>query len=165
MAKIINFLLLLLIVSIIVTLVVSVISVNHIVSDLDSGQGSFEDTGEEICLENGKPIIILFSTLSCSHSAWISGTFDEFAIENSDKISAYHWDLDLGRNILSEEIQIIPEEHQLIFAKNNSGGLVPFFSFGCKYRRIGNSYEYHENGLALEKEEFNLVLNKLLEYI
>lgn len=42
MAKIINFLLLLLIVSIIVTLVVSVISVNHIVSDLDSGQGSLK---------------------------------------------------------------------------------------------------------------------------
>ncbi|MEK6821015.1 MAG: hypothetical protein AABY11_01275, partial [archaeon] len=54
----------------------------------------------EICTQDGKPIIRLYSTTICPHCRWINSTFngvvDEYLAQGT--IVASHWDLDVGNN-------------------------------------------------------------------
>ena len=76
---------------------------------------------------------------------------------------AYHWDLDIGDNILTEKIEKgIPRQEIEIFKKYNLRATVPTYVFGCKYVRIGNFYE-QDNDLDAEEEEFRAVIEKLLQ--
>jgi len=124
---------------------------------------TFTATSYPVCKEDGKPLVILFSTSFCPHCAWIGPTFDEFAEENKDKITAYHWDLDTKDNRLTGEVETsIPSKYLDIYKKFNPDRTVPTFAFGCKYYRIGTAYEA-QNNLTAEKEEFEAVLRELLK--
>ncbi len=127
--------------------------------------GQFEGFNEysyEIQKQDGKPVVYLFSTTTCPHCEWIKDTFDKWAKENSDKIVAYHWQLDNGDNTLTEETEIAaPQEAEEIFAKFNPERSVPTFVFGGKYERVGNAFE-QEGDLNKEVEIYNKVVNKLL---
>jgi len=119
----------------------------------------------EICTENGKPVVRLFSTTSCPHCRWIGDTFDETMkeLEAQGKVVAYHWELDTEDNTLTSTKEgYMPEEEKNIYLKFNPQGSVPTFVFGCKYYRIGTGYE-RENNLAMEKAEFKAVVDKLNE--
>jgi len=126
---------------------------------------TFEETGDEICEEDNKPVIRLFSTTWCPHCQWIKDAFDKVAKEYSDKgeIIAYHWELDIGDNILTaEQEKEVPETENAIYQKYNPSGSIPTFVFGCKYSRIGNGYE-RENDLSKEEAEFRAVIEELLK--
>jgi thiol-disulfide isomerase/thioredoxin len=128
-------------------------------------EGTFETFTQydtERCEEDGKPMVFLFSTTWCPHCQWISDTFDSWAKDNSDKISAYHWEVDINDDTLTEEEESeIPSEHQEIFEKFNPNGSIPTFVFGCEYARVGNGYEA-EDDLDKERESFNAVVDKLI---
>lgn len=132
--------------------------------DKDIGKiTTFRDIGTDICLEDGKPVIRLFSTTRCPHCTWVRDTFDSVAKEYADKglIVAYHWELDTGDNTITPEIEReVPDSEVGIF-RSFSGGYVPAYSMGCRYVRVGNGHE--NEGLEAEEAEFRAVIEMLTE--
>lgn len=122
-----------------------------------------EKSGADVCKENGKPVVYLFSTTWCSHCGWIKETFDT-AIKQyvaQGKIAAYHWELDTGDNTLTDQVETtVPDEAMAVYQEFNPDGSIPTFVFGCKYYRIGNGYEA-QNDLAAEQKEYAAVINDL----
>jgi thiol-disulfide isomerase/thioredoxin len=124
-----------------------------------------EKAGAEICTEDGKPVVYLFSTTWCPHCKWISSTFDSLVqgYVDAGKIVAYHWEVDINDDMLtSEKESSMPSAHQAVYREFNPGGSIPTFVFGCKYFRVGNGYESQDD-LAAETAEFEAVLNDLLQ--
>jgi parvulin-like peptidyl-prolyl isomerase len=123
---------------------------------------TFEDTGDNICLEDGKPIIRLFSASIDSHSKWIKSAYSEVINEYKDDVIAYNWEIDTGDNLLTDKIENkLPKFEFEVYKKYNSKGTVPTFIFGCKYIRIGTGYE-DKNDLKAEKKEFRNVIESLI---
>ncbi len=123
---------------------------------------TFKTTSDNVCTENGKPIIRLFSTTTCPRCKWIKTTFDDTVKEYGDSIVAYHWELDAGDDTLTPEVEkAIPKDELEVFKKYNPQNTVPTFVFGCKYYRIGNAYE-DSSDLPAEKAEFKAVIEALL---
>lgn len=127
--------------------------------------GTFSKTDGEICKQDGKPIIRLFSTSTCPHCVWIKDTFDKVAKEyvNKGKIKAYHWVMDQGDDILTtvKESQV-PDSEMQVLAQFDVDGYVPAFVFGCQYFRIGTGYE-SANDLKKEEAEFRKIIDELLK--
>lgn len=126
---------------------------------------SFTDSGYDIELEDGKPVIRLFSSTACGYCLWIRDTFEEVAKEYvaEGKIVAYHWELNTGDNTLTQEAESeVPVAEGEIFAHFNPGGGVPTFVFGGKYYRIGVRYKAEED-LDAEAADFRAVIEALLE--
>ena len=125
---------------------------------------TFIDSGEEVCTVDGKPAIYLFSTTWCPHCEWIADTYDSTVQEYVDagKIVAYHYEIDIGDDVMTEEVEeSVPESELAIYGKFNPGGSIPTFVFGCKYYRIGNGFESQDD-LAAEEAEFRVVIEDLL---
>jgi thiol-disulfide isomerase/thioredoxin len=125
---------------------------------------TFQTMGSEICTQDGKPVIRLFSTTWCSHCNWIKDTYDSVVKEYAEdgKIIAYHWELDANDDTLTPEFEAqIPESEMEIYRQFNPRGSIPTFVFGCKYYRVGNGYE-QQGDLGLEEEEFRAVIENLI---
>jgi len=140
-------------------------------SEPSSGQNAFKTfksrDSNEICTDEGKPIIRLFSTSWCPHCKWIKETFESIVQEYIDdgKIVAYHWELDEGDDTLTpEEETEVPKTERAIYRDFNSKGSIPTFVFGCKYYRVGNGYE-KQNKLENEAQEFRQVIDALLKEV
>ncbi|RJP46272.1 MAG: thioredoxin [Armatimonadetes bacterium] len=119
----------------------------------------------EICKEDGKPVVYLFSTTWCPHCQWISETFDKVVEEYTDagKIKAYHWDIDVNNNTLTSEKETeVPEKDTAIYNEFNPQGSIPTFVFGCKYFRVGNGYEQQQD-LVSEEAEFKAAIDDLIK--
>ena len=130
-----------------------------------SSISTFEDTGDEICRENGKPVVRLFSTSTCPHCIWIMNRFNAVIKQYVDegKIVAYHWELDkMDDTLTPEKEDTIPDSERQIFYKYGPQGYVPLFGFGCKYTRLGNGYEA-QNDLNAEEAEFRAVIEALIK--
>jgi thiol-disulfide isomerase/thioredoxin len=87
------------------------------------GMGQFEDTGDEVCLEDGKPIVYFFGSESCSHCKWEKPVINEVVSEFGDSIS-FHENID-------------NEDDRNIMSKYSTGG-VPFIVIGCRFVRNGS---------------------------
>jgi len=119
---------------------------------------------DAICVEDGKPIIRLYSTTVCPHCRWINSTFNGVMDEymSAGKIVAYHWDVDIGNNQYTPAKESsIPSEEVELLKRVNPDLSVPTYVFGCKYWRVGNPYET-ANDLDSEAAEFKAVIEKLL---
>ena len=125
---------------------------------------TFESVSGDICMEDGKPVIRLFSTTWCPHCQWIADTFDEVVQTYVDEglIVAHHWELDIGDDILTSQIeQAVPDDEMAVFEEFNPQESIPTFVFGCKYYRIGTAYEQVDD-LESEAAEFRAVIEALL---
>jgi thiol-disulfide isomerase/thioredoxin len=99
---------------------------------LGPGMGNFQETGDEICMEDGKPIVYFFASETCPHCTWEKPIIESVAAEFEDYIS-FHENIDNN-------------EDRDIMSKYSSGG-VPFIVIGCKFARNGsgeNIGEYDE---------------------
>lgn len=96
---------------------------------------------QEICKENGKPIIYFFGSPTCPHCHWEYPIIKEVASKFGDKIN-FHDNMN----------EIIDKE---VFIKYSDGG-VPTIVLGCRYYRVGSG-----EGIGEEKE--TEVLNKLIQ--
>ena len=118
----------------------------------------------EVCREDGKPVIRLFSTTWCSHCQWVADTFDavmEMYIDDGE-IAAHHWEVDTGDDALTSQVeQSVPDSETAIFAEFNPQESIPTFVFGCKYYRIGTGHE-REDDLESEAAEFMAVIEALI---
>lgn len=125
---------------------------------------TFIATGDSLCVEDGKPVIRLYTTSWCPHCAWTKDAFDSVVSEyiKEGKIVAYHWELDTGDDLLTEEKENkVPQSEMLAFSKYDPQGGVPAFVFGCKFVRIGNGYEM-QNDLKAEEAEFRAIIEGLI---
>ncbi len=134
-------------------------------ADIQIGGGdliaTFEETGDYLCEEGGKPIVRLFSISASSHTEWIQDVFASTVGEyvEDGRIVAYHWQLDTGDDILTEDIEkAIPKAEVEIFRKYSPEGAVPTFVFGCRYTRIGNGAD---NDLDSEEKEFREIIKTI----
>jgi peptidyl-prolyl cis-trans isomerase SurA len=133
-------------------------------TDSSSQIGSFREVDQELCTENGKPIVTLYTTSTCPHCKWIKETFAETVAPyvTDGKIVAQIWELDTKDNLLTSQKEgSVPQEQMDRFMRYSNGG-VPTFDFGCKYVRVGNGYEGQPNALEKEKADFELVIEQLL---
>lgn len=122
---------------------------------------TFKKTEDLLCAEEGKPLVIMFSTTTCPHCAWVGDTFDK-VVNDYNNIAAYHWQLDQGDNVLTEEKETnIPKEHINILKEYNPEGYVPAFVIGCKYYRIGNGYERTDD-LESKEAELRAAINSIV---
>lgn len=123
---------------------------------------TFTEYETEVCKENGKPVVYLFSTTWCPHCQWIKDTFDAWARANSDKVTVYHWELDTKDNTLTDAVETeIPADANSVYEAFNPNGSIPTFVFGCRYGRVGNGFE-SENDLGKETAAYDAVVNELL---
>ena len=126
--------------------------------------GSFKDSGDEIELQDGKPVIRLFSSSSCGYCNWVKETFEAVANEYvaEGKIVAYNWEFNSQDNLLSSEVEtVIPDTEVDIFNRFNPSGGVPTFVFGGKYYRIGVAYKAQDD-LGAEAADFRAVIEALI---
>ncbi len=126
---------------------------------------TFTDSGNDVELVDGKPVIRLFSTTWCSHCGWAGPTYDEVVKEYVDdgKIVAYHWQLDINDNTLTEGTEgEIPESELAIYKEFNPRGSIPTYVFGGKYYRIGNGFE-RTGDLESEENEFRAVIEQVIK--
>lgn len=132
----------------------------HPLGDSVGTVATFDEYDTDVCKEGDKPQVFLFSTTRCPYCENIKDTFDNWAKNNSDKVSAYHWQVDTGDNELTEEVETeVPQEFLDIYNESNPNGSVPTFVFGCKYVRVGNRHE----DLSQETSDFNEVMKELLK--
>ncbi len=100
---------------------------------LESTIGGFAITKDEICQEDGKPIIYYFGYSGCPHCQWNHPIIQAVAKKFPTQIS-FHDNMDK-----LDQDQDIQEKYAQI-----SQGAVPFFVFGCKYVRLGSGENYGE---------------------
>lgn len=125
----------------------------------------FQKKDAQICVEDGKPVVYLFSTTWCPHCLWVKATFDETVSEyaKAGKIKAYHYEVDTGDDALTSAVETqVPEAALAVYREFNPGGSIPTFVFGCKYFRIGNGYE-QQNDLKAEKAELQAAIDDLIK--
>lgn len=85
--------------------------------------GNFLVSSDEICQENGKPIIYFFGSETCPHCQWEKPIIGAVSSEFKENI-AFHNNMDSN-------------EDADVFGKYSAGG-VPTLVFGCKYYRVGS---------------------------
>jgi thiol-disulfide isomerase/thioredoxin len=125
---------------------------------------TFESVDGDICREDGKPVIRMFSTTWCSHCQWVSDTYDAVVKMYVEEglIVAHHWELDTGDDTLTTTVeQGVPDTEVMIFEEFNPQDTVPTFVFGCKYFRVGTGYG-QEDDLEAEAAEFMAVIEELI---
>lgn len=130
-----------------------------------AGVATFYDkASKEICKQDNKPVVYLFSTTWCPHCQWVTETFDRVAKEyvSQGKIIASHWELDTNDDTLTDaQESSVPAAATAAYQEFNPRGSIPTFVFGCKYYRVGNGYE-RTDSLEDEEKEFRALIDYLI---
>lgn len=85
--------------------------------------GNFTVSENEICKDNGKPIVYFFGSEKCSHCVWEKPIVEKVLNNFKDNVS-FHKNID-------------SENDREIFSKYSQGG-IPTLVLGCKYYREGS---------------------------
>jgi thiol-disulfide isomerase/thioredoxin len=85
--------------------------------------GNFSVSNDEICLEDGKPIVYFFGSKSCPHCVWEHPIVEEVALRFEGYIS-FHNNMDTDADMD-------------VFSKYSTGA-IPTIVLGCKYYRMGS---------------------------
>jgi thiol-disulfide isomerase/thioredoxin len=101
------------------------------IQEVSSVLGNFIDTGEEVCKEDGKPIIYFFGSNSCPHCLWEHPIFGEVVAKFKDFIS-FHDNMDSSAD-------------SKVFSEYSSQGAIPTLVLGCKYARTGSGESVGES--------------------
>ncbi len=96
--------------------------------------GNFSITEDEICEEDGKPIVYFFGSEGCPHCGWQHSVIER-VMTKFEGSAAFHNNMD-------------SDEDMDVFSKY-SGGSIPTLVLGCKYYRVGSGQR------AGEEEESN----------
>jgi hypothetical protein len=127
---------------------------------------TFQDNSGEICSVDGKPIIRMFSKTTCLNCKWSEPIFDRVISEYVEEglIAGHHWVFDRKDDVLTTEYEgFIPDDEYDVFfdVNKNPSNTVPYFSFGCRFTRVGNGYQVR-NKPEKEEREYKAVIEQLL---
>ncbi len=126
---------------------------------------SFTLTDDPLCLEDGKPLVELFSTTWCPHCTWVKPVFDPVMLDYLDDgtLAVRHWEIDSGDDSLTQEVETeVPADAMARFQRYNPRRSIPTFVFGCKYVRVGNAFERADDRDA-EEDLFREVAAVLID--
>ncbi|MBZ9577889.1 thioredoxin family protein [Patescibacteria group bacterium] len=114
----------------------------------ETGQtiGNFSVSNDEVCKENGKPIVYFFGSEECSYCKWEHPVMEEVAAKFEGEI-AFHNNMD-------------SEADMDVFSKYSTGGGIPTLVLGCKYYRVGAGTQ---SGEEKETEYLTALICKLTE--
>ncbi len=84
--------------------------------------GNFSISEDEVCKENGKPIVYFFGSEGCGYCKWEHPVMEEVATKFEGEI-IFHNNVD-------------SDADKEVFSKYSTGG-IPTLVFGCKYYRVG----------------------------
>ena len=142
------------------------VNTDKLASGIPGVSSFYVKDAKEICKQDGKPVIYLFSTTWCPHCKWVINIFDKVAKEYvaQGKIIAYHWELDTNDDTLTSAVEAsVPAEAQAVYKEFNPEGSIPTFAFGCKYYRVGNGPGREAaNDLAGEEAELRALFDYLV---
>ena len=116
------------------------------IKELTSTIGNFLVLEEEICNEEGKPIVYFFGSQTCPHCSWEHPIFEEVVAQFGDLVS-FHNNMDNN-----EDTDVFQKYSQI----NN--GAIPFMVLGCRYARVGSG---ELSGEETEKENLTALICKL----
>lgn len=109
--------------------------------------GDFTVSTEEICQENGKPIVYFFGSKTCPHCLWEHPVVEKVAKQFEGLIS-FHNNMD-------------NDEDREIFQKYSPKGYVPNLVIGCKYFRVGTSEPENDEGALQATDNFTALICKI----
>lgn len=113
--------------------------------ETDQTIGNFLVSNDEVCKENGKPIVYFFGSEGCSYCRWEHPVMEKVAAKFEGEI-AFH-------NNMDSKVDMD------IFSKYSTGG-VPTLVLGCKYYRVGAGTQ---SGEEKETEYLTALICKLTE--
>jgi len=91
--------------------------------------GDFSVSNDQICQENGKPLVYFFGSESCPHCRWEKPIFENVA-KNFEGYISFHENID-------------SQNDTDLFSKYSTGG-IPTLVLGCKYYRVGSGEQAGE---------------------
>ncbi len=94
--------------------------------------GNFLVLEDEVCVEDGKPIVYYFGSSSCPHCTWEHPIIQEVTEQFGDQIS-FHDLMDK-----QEEMEVFQKYIDI------NGGGIPFIVLGCQYARVGSGEQAGE---------------------
>lgn len=118
-----------------------------VLEELASTIGNFLVTEDELCQEDGKPIIYMFGSSGCPHCTWEHPIFEKVTAKFGNLISVHD---NMDKQGADQEIW---NEYSQI----NQGG-IPFLVFGCRYARVGSGEQVGE---VVEEENLTALICKL----
>lgn len=115
----------------------------EVLGELTRTIGSFVISDEEVCLEDGKPLVYMFGSSGCPHCTWEHPIFEQVTAK-FDNLIALHDNMDT-----QDDMEVFERYSQV-----NQGG-IPFIALGCRYLRAGS-------GERIGEEEEERVLTALI---
>lgn len=120
----------------------------EVLGELTSTIGNFSVLEEDICQEDGKPIVYFFGSQSCSHCSWEHPLLEAVVDQFGDLVSFHNnMDSDEDRDVFQKYSQI-------------NQGYIPFTLLGCQYARVGSGENFGEE---LEGNYLTALICKLTE--
>jgi len=107
--------------------------------------GDFLVSEDEICKEDGKPIVYFFGSKRCPHCAWEHPIVEKVA-KNFQGYMSFHNNMD-------------SQADMDVFRKYSTGG-IPTLVLGCKYYRVGSG---ERAGEEMESKILTALICKLTE--
>jgi len=107
--------------------------------------GDFLVSEDEICKEDGKPIVYFFGSKGCPHCAWEHPIVEKVA-KNFQGYISFHNNMD-------------SQADMDVFRKYSTGG-IPTLVLGCKYYRVGSG---ERAGEEMESKILTALICKLTE--
>jgi len=107
--------------------------------------GDFSVSKDEICKENGKPLVYFFGSKGCPHCRWEHPIVEE-VVKNFEEEISFHNNMD-------------KQEDMDIFQKYSTGG-IPTLVLGCKYYRVGSG---ESAGKEEERKNLTAILCKITD--
>ncbi len=125
--------------------VIDLTEIEPVAVEESSTIGNFSVSADEVCKENGKPIIYFFGSESCPHCRWEHPIIEEVTKKFGSDIT-FHNNMDSN-------------EDKDVFEKYSTGG-VPTLVLGCKYYRVGSG---EGSGEELETKNLTALICKLTD--
>ena len=118
---------------------------------LETTLGKFSVTKDEVCLEDGKPVIYYFGSSTCPHCQWEHPIIQRVVKKFTGKI-VFHDNTD--KQTADPEIS---QKYSQI-----QQGMIPFIVLGCQYARVGSG---EDAGEKTEEENLTTLIKNLTEEV